>query len=200
MERLENDIPQQKRGAQKDIQHSVTAPSSEDAKVQYENVLNRLKNVNSWHHYAGETGAKFQLADNNGQPIQRDAHEKDLIQIDIPGPSSATDEYDWVMINEMKSTIEEDGEAFFMSLQPVAAPGSDHTTHFFKEDASSNFLLKRINNDITLNYYGRNEIPNMDSPTLADKARNLLVGAGAILGFSDKQWAELVKGILNQQK
>jgi len=46
---------------------------------------------------------------------------------------------------------------------------------------------------------GRNEQPNTDAENLIDKARNIAVAAGAMLGFSKVQWKSLVDGLVDPE-
>ena len=68
--------------------------------------------------------------------------------------------------------------------------------HFFTEEASSCFLVKREKNTVTAGVYGRNEKPNTAAETFIDKARNTAVAAGAMTGFSKLQWKSLVNGLM----
>ncbi|MBC8052817.1 MAG: hypothetical protein H7Y13_07110 [Sphingobacteriaceae bacterium] len=71
--------------------------------------------------------------------------------------------------------------------------------HFFKDDASSTFLVQRNGLTVKAEVHGRNEQANTNTEKFIDKARNILVAAGAMLGFSDFQWKSLVKGLIRHQ-
>ncbi|HTM97890.1 MAG TPA: hypothetical protein VL088_04070, partial [Pedobacter sp.] len=45
--------------------------------------------------------------------------------------------------------------------------------------------------------HGRNELPNLKAGSIVDKARNAIIGLGAILGISVLQWKLLTKGIVS---
>ena len=71
---------------------------------------------------------------------------------------------------------------------------------FFKEDATSTFIVERDGNNLRAAVHGRNELPNTKADKPLDKARNAIVGLGAMLGLSNPQWKSLVKGILDFKK
>ena len=68
--------------------------------------------------------------------------------------------------------------------------------HFFSEDSSSSFSVKREGNRIIAGVYGRNEKPNVDAESVVDKIRNTAVAAGAISGFAKIQWKSLVNSLV----
>jgi hypothetical protein len=68
--------------------------------------------------------------------------------------------------------------------------------HFFDEQSSSSFVVKREGKKITGGIYGRNEKPNTDTEKLVDKIRNIAVAGGAISGLSKLQWKSLVNGLV----
>lgn len=73
----------------------------------------------------------------------------------------------------------------------------DHETkHFFKNLATSTFQVKREGKTVQANYYGRNEMTNLQLDSFVDRLRDIFVALGAKLGASFPQWKALVKGIL----
>jgi tellurite resistance protein len=91
-------------------------------------------------------------------------------------------------------------ESITVTVQPSTNPlnDKDDVAHFFSEEASSSFVVKRVEKKITAGVFGRNEKPNTEAESFIDKARNVAVAAGALSGFSKLQWKSLVNGIMEE--
>jgi hypothetical protein len=162
-------------------------------------------NVNHWHEYAAPITAIFRLTDSNGDQVNRLAKIGDYIKIDLPAPGHLHgSEYDWVHIEtiEEKNGSKGFSDSIVMRVRPSANPKEkgENVAHFFKEDATSSFILERKNNQVKAAVYGRNEILNTETPNIIDKVRNAVVGVSAILGFSNIQWKNLVKGLIETKE
>lgn len=194
-------VPQQHTGPSKDLEHTVTAESLEDAEDWFIDAKNRMLDVNNWKNYAATFSTAFMLADSHGKPVSRSVHRGDHIRIDIPGPGPAAGGgYDWVLIEsvEYDDYPDDERETFAMRVHPVADPAMGNggaTAHFFSEQASSTFVVERMGKYLKASYHGRNEEINKEGSVL-DNVRNSLVGFTAWLGMSDAQWASLIKGFL----
>jgi hypothetical protein len=189
--------PKQDKGTQTNTESSIELSSEKEAKDFFKTVKERLLNVNKWHHYAGSASANFQLTDENGNPVDRKPKKGDHFKIDIPAPGTITGEgNDWVQI-EM---IEEEKDLIGIRVRPATNPTNERkdVAHFFDEEASSSFLVKREDKKITAGVYGRNEKPNTHTETLIDKLRNATIATGAISGFSKLQWKSLVNGLVKK--
>lgn len=195
-------VPENTEGAKTDTESSVKCNSVEEAVLRYQSAKEKLLNVSEWHTYAGDGTADFQLTGRNGEAVWRPAQEGDYFRIDLPALGSETgDGDDWVQIksitesNDPASKIEQ--TAIIVNPSPNPKKNSTDTAHFFKNDASSTFIVKRINNTVFAEVHGRNEKPNTEETTsIVDKARNAVVAVGAILGLSKIQWKALVNGLL----
>lgn len=190
-------IPKHNNGIQTNTESSVELPSEQEAKNFFTTVKERLLAINEWHQYAGSATADFQLTDNNGAPVERLPQKGDHFKIKIPGPGTVTGEgNDWVQIE----AIEEEENRIGIRVRPATNPTNEPTdvAHFFDEDATSSFLVKREGKKVTAGVYGRNEKPNTDTETVVDKVRNAAIAAGAISGFSKLQWKSLVNGLVKK--
>lgn len=202
MENIEELIPEQEKGGKTDNEHKIEFRSHEKAKEFFITAKQRLQDVNHWHDMAGSLTAGFQLIDDKGNEVLRPAQTGDYFKIKIPAPGPAGgDGYDWVRVELMDDTsgFSEEQEAFGLRVRPAEPPGNnggEEVAHFFKDDATSSFIVERKGNTIKAAVHGRNEVPNTDAEKPLDKARNAIVGVGAILGLSNPQWKNLVKGIL----
>ncbi len=85
-------------------------------------------------------------------------------------------------------------------MRPSSSPtnSDEDVAHFFSDDATSNFIVRRKQLTLTAGVYGRNEVPNTETKKLVDKARNALVGVPAAAGFAKLQWKKLVDGLLSE--
>ena len=200
-EDFEGVVPENEKGAKTDTSYKEEYQTVYEAINAFQRARERLLNISRWHDYAGTGTADFGLTDQEGNPIARPAQEGDHFQINIPGPGSNTGEgYDWVQIQTIKeeSAPEKDLEFIAITVRPATNPKNDKrdVAHFFKDDASSTFLVQREGLEVSAEVHGRNEQPNTDAENIVDKARNFIVATGALLGLSDLQWKSLVKGLI----
>jgi hypothetical protein len=189
-------VPEHHEGFQTNTESSVELNSEADAKRLFEKVKQRLLQINNWQQYAGNATADFQLTDKKGNPVNRIPQTGDHIKIDIPGPGTKTGEgHDWVQIE----AIEQNDNFIGIRVRPASNPENKEevVAHFFSEETTSSFIVKREAKKITAGVYGRNEKPNTKSETLADKIRNATVATGAVSGLSKLQWKSLVNGLVN---
>jgi hypothetical protein len=194
-------VPRQQKGAQKDIEHVVETADEDDARKLFVIARNRLVNVNQWHEYATGISATFKLCDQYGNEVDRTAENGDYFKIDLPAPGSNEGKgYDWVQIEKIEDRSDSAGDEEYVGIRvrPARHPkekGED-VAHFFKDDSTSSFVIERHGKIVTAAVYGRNEKPNTKTHNLIDKVRNAVVGATAIVGFSNVQWKNLVQGLL----
>jgi hypothetical protein len=196
-------IPQQHEGGKKDIEHRVTAADENDARKRFYIARNRLININGWQALAGALSAKFTLADQRGNKVDRTAEINDYIKIDLPARKHAEgDGHDWVMVEAIEDKSDADGsyEIFALRVRPVSDPKKkgENVAHFFDDAATSTFMIERQGKEITAAVFGRNETPNTETHNLIDKIRNAVIGTTAIMGLSNIQWNNLVKGLLDE--
>jgi hypothetical protein len=193
-------IPQQQTGKAIDAASSIELNDESDAKTFFTKVRDRLQNVNQWKKYAGSISADFQLVDNLGRAVWRQAREGDYFKIDIPGPGSKNgDGYDWVKIEEVVSSSSPNGESFGFRVRPADNPQRSNAdvAHFYSQESTSTFIVERNKNKITVSIHDRNTKPNTNADRTSDKIRDTLVGAAGVITFSKIQWKNLTEGLLN---
>lgn len=197
-------IPEQYKGEQKDFEHRIVFSSLSTAKSVFDKAKYRLLEINKWHEYGGLISADFTLTDATGNTVERLANIGDYIKIDIPGPSHPGGQHDWVKVEDIRYEMPDNkNEMMFLKLQPASAPNETRTEkpmHFFEEESSSSFILKREDHEIIISYHGRNEVKNTDTEQPLENARNWLIGLSAMLGFSDLQWKSLIRGIITVEE
>jgi hypothetical protein len=194
-------VPQQEEGTKKDIDHKVTAADENDARKLFMIARNRLVDVNHWKDFSGAASARFKLTDPGGRELNRTVEKGDLFKIDLPAPGPAEGKgFDWVKVEAIEETGNPNGEkeSIAIRVRPTASPltPSNETAHFFNEKATSSFVLERKGKEVTAAVFGRNEIPNTETSNVIDKVRNAIVGSTAVLGFSNVQWKNLLKGLI----
>lgn len=201
-EKPENRIPEHEGGTAVNVEDSVSLSDSGEARRFFQQVKERLLNVNGWHAFAGSLSAEFQLTDPAGNPVDRLPQKEDYFRISIPAPGIQTGEgYDWVQVEEIVERAEGDEEFTFVRVRPASNPLNDRSdvAHFYTDEATSNFIVKRKGHTVSAGVYGRNEKPNVSAAeNLLDKVRNAIVGTGGVTGFSKLQWKALVNGLLEK--
>lgn len=201
MAKPEENIPEQQEGLAVDVEDTVELATESEAVDFFRCVKNRLLNINAWHKYAGALSANFRLTDKEGNETQRLPQKDDYFKINIPAPGIKTGEgYDWVQVEEIAEQGAGAEEFISVRVRPASSPVNDNrdVAHFYTDDATSNFIVKRKGCKVTAGVYGRNEKPNVKAAdNLLDKLRNAVVGTGGVGGFSKLQWKALVNGLLS---
>ncbi|MEO8794982.1 MAG: hypothetical protein ABI390_05910 [Daejeonella sp.] len=208
MSKIESDnheIPDQKKGGKSDTVETSSFASQKEAEDFFEIAKRRLLDVSKWHSLSGVGSAEFTLTDAHGNPVYRPAKEGDYFQIDLPAApgTDAGDGYDWVRVEEIVQKI--DAEQHFaeliMRVRPAKNPkdNKNETAHFFKEEATSTFVVSLHSLEVTGEVHGRNEVPNTQQESALDIVRNAIISISAVLGFSKFQWKKLAKGFVDKE-
>jgi hypothetical protein len=194
-------VPEQTGGTAVDVEDSLQFTNELEAKSFFELVKGRLLSIKNWREIAGALSAGFTLTNEQGQEIDDLPKAGNYFKINIPAPGIITGEgYDWVQVEEVKEESDSGGESVAIRVRPAPSPVNERkdVAHFYTDEATSNFIVKREGTKVTAGVYGRNEKPNVKADTLLDKARNAIVGSGAVSGFSKLQWKALVNGLLER--
>ncbi|MDR3678664.1 MAG: hypothetical protein P4L41_01785 [Flavipsychrobacter sp.] len=195
-------IPEQVTGKRTDLDASVLLPNREEAIDCFKRAYKRLQNPGIWHELCGTLSAHFTLTDEGGNEVKRLADLYDAIKIDIPGPGTiAGGGYDWVTIEAVQENVNVNAssESFAMRLRASPEPGKKEVAHFFSNKATSTFIVERKGNTVIASYHGRNEVPNIDTPSMLDTIRNAVIAAGAFALLSEAQWSALMKALLQPE-
>ncbi len=186
-----------RKGARSDTSYTIQAANEEQAESLYNKAKVNLLSVNQWKSIAGETGADFALADPYGDLINGQAKTGCYIRIHLP--TSKKKKYDWVVIESIESIEDGPDRLTQMRVRPAGAPGSSQTdTHFFGDEATSNFVVEKKGRKLTASVHGRNEVPNTTPINPLSKLRNITIAFFAMLGFNKPQWKALTKGLLTK--
>ncbi|RDC58149.1 hypothetical protein DU508_04170 [Pedobacter chinensis] len=194
-------IPEQLVGQQTDAVEQRSFSNETEAKEFYQLAKSRMLNVGQWHQISKMEASVFNLLDSDGKQVNRNVKVGDFVSIDIPGPGTKIGNgNDYIKVEHLEEISDgEDESVFYMRFRPSAPPGKprDKTAHFFKADATSTFMVTRKAKTVSAEVHGRNEIPNMSTDKLIDKARNTIIAVSGFLGISVLQWKLLVKGVLS---
>ena len=105
-------------------------------------------------------------------------------------------------LEEVKEEGTDESEYTAIRVRPAPSPLNEKqdVAHFYSDEATSNFIVRRDGKKVTAGVYGRNEKPNVKkADTVVDKIRNAIVGTGGVTGLSKLQWKALVSGLLKPQ-
>ena len=192
-------LPHQYTGKEINAEKKISCPDEGQSRLMYETAKHRLQNVNQWHELSGELSASFQLFDNSGEPVNRAVQKGDYFRVDIPGPGSSTGEgYDWVLVEELVEEESDELSSYEFRVRPAPNPmtPTDKTAHFFSNESTSTFSVKREKQELTAGIYDRNTKPNKEAANILDKTRNIAIATGALGGLSKLHWQHLVNKIL----
>jgi hypothetical protein len=194
-------IPPQWEGSRLDTAYHIDCGSHTQASRQFLVSCSRLLNVNEWHVLCGALSSRFEVVSTSGVPVDRLAREGDYFRINIPAPGPLEgDGYDWVRIERIEhhNDLVTDEDRVSMRVRPAPNPTGEKSdiAHFFAQEATSTFRVRRTQLKVTASVHGRNEMANDATATPADNVRNTLVSIGARAGMSALQWKSLVRGII----
>lgn len=204
---MENDeklIPNQHKGGKTDLRFHSRFNTMDDASLFFQTAKTRLLDVSNWHKLCGAAPATFTLCNSNGLKVMRLARENDYFKINIPAPGNVSGGgYDWVQVEKIEETSDQENNNNFISITVRPSKNPEYpdqdTAHFFSDDATSTFLVKRQGYVVSAEVHGRNETPNTNDTGIVDSIRNAFVAIGAILGFSKPLWQKLVKGLVSKE-
>jgi hypothetical protein len=196
-------VPINAEGKSVDFEKTINCKNEDDALDSFYTARMILRRPFLWKHLPGFEGASFDLEKINKADDSGVMEINDHVKIDIPGPGpSAGNGYDWVIVETIAENFDATADnSFGIRLRPSANPNNKQSKvamHFFKSNATSTFMVKRIRAFVTASYHGRNEIPNLKGAGLLDKIRNAFVSFGALSGISKFQWQLLINGLLEE--
>ena len=195
-------LPTQQTGRQTDFTHEQKQATLEAAHTAFQAAAGRMLSVNNWHAYSGGGSAIFTLCNNQGREVNVMAEEGFFISIDLPGPGpDVGGGVEWVLVEKL---VSEGGahsaeEYVLMTVRPAADPrkAEAEIAHFYTDESTSTFIVRRDGLVVSAGAHGRNETPNNDDVDLHDKIRNTAIALMARVGLSGGQWQKLVNGLID---
>jgi hypothetical protein len=198
---MEKLTPQHHTGKAIDAASSREFHDQSQAQHFFKILQQRLAAVNSWHELAGSALAKFKLVDSEGQSVNREPLKGDHLMIDIPGPGSIEgDGYDWVQIETVQEQTNTDSESYGFTVRPSSNPNTPttETAHFYSDETTSTFLVRRDGTTVTAEVRDRNTQPNKDALRTVDTIRDTVVAVVGLLMFSKIQWQSFTDGLISE--
>lgn len=203
MEAFINKIPENYQGKPLDLEVHKAEGKVAEAQKTFKRACKRLQNPPLWHKLVGALSAVFTIENSEMENTVRLLGRGDYLKINIHSPEAMLGlHYDWVQVKEMKyEKISAEEEYFLLTLEVASNPNSknEKVEHFFKEGASSSFVIQRKGRNVSALYYGRNETPNTENNSMVEKLRNGMVALGAMAGFSNLQWKALLEALLQPE-
>ncbi|WP_439481473.1 hypothetical protein [Cyclobacterium plantarum] len=159
------------------------------AKEAFDRSRTKLFDVNQWSKMPGLSSTFALFCPDGSKKLANMTEIGDYILIHLPGPMPEN----WVKITSLIS--QEDFAEFVVSPseKPVAKEGNEaKIAHFFSEEASSTFRIRRTGTTLFAYEIGREESINNAGEQAADREWiNTLIAEGAWLGFQKIQWKNL---------
>jgi len=156
----------------KDIAHSLSADTVEDAEDMFVGAKERLLDINNWKKYTPSLTGEFQLTDGHGKELHRKAHKGDHVRISASSAITG-----WMIVEgiEYDDYPDADIETFTLHLNTSSSPASG--TDDVHNAAPITVLVERRQWKLFVNCHG------------AD---------GALpLGLSYRQWDSLTTGLID---
>ncbi len=196
-------VPENKIGTPVDIEYSITESSIAEADTTYNRACARLLNPPVWKQLSGAIGASFAIETPQNEDARRLVQVNDYLKIAIPGPGTVAGEgFDWVRVEAIEENTLPDAEGSFgIKVRACANPEQKEkgTAHFFTNEATSSFIIKKNGATVSMAYHGRNEMANTTDVPVLDTIRNAVVATGAVAGLSEMHWTALLKGMLKKE-
>ena len=196
-------IPHNEKGKFVDVEDAVVESSIEEAVDTFNRASARLLNPPIWQQLTPGMNAIFAISLPGEDKVERLLQAGDYISIDIPGPGPAAGKgFDWVKVETIEeNTAPGSSDSLAVCLRASSNPHTPDAeiAHFFDQDATSTFVVKRNGTEVIFSYHGRNEVPNTSDVKVLDKLRNAVVALGAQAGLSEVFWKKLARGMLQKE-
>ncbi len=194
-------IPTQLHGDFQDIVSIKCLDTIEEAVKEFEKLENRLRSVNEWHTFSEKIKTKFALFDPETNKSSTILKIGNLIKIDIPGPGNPSGSgYDWTRIIDIQTGEESQNFPFLaIRIKPCPAPDAKDqpVAHFYNDEASNTFIVRRMGTCLYAEVHGRNEIENTNDVPVLDFVRNKAIALGSKHGLGGLNWLGFTQAILS---
>lgn len=171
-------------------------PDIATAEREFERSKKKLFDVSRWSDLPGAT-SRFTLYNGKGErKASGNPQVGDFLQIDLPKPAPAN----WVKVIDIK--VEENMAEFIVS--PSSDPrkleeGTEEIEHFFIDEATSTFRVRRRGKSIFAYEIGKDEgINNKGKEAGERKLINTLIAEGGWALFQKLQWENLTDYLVHK--
>ena len=174
-------VPFDPEGSKRDIEQSIDVGSIEDAEYLFVDIKDKLLDVNNWNKYATGMATAFRLTDSHGIGVGRHARKGDLIRISEEQPIG----FEWGCIEaiEYDDYPDESMETFALRARNVPDPSTrtGHAKESEGSEATFTIVIERRKAMLFISWHGRSAKETTD---------------GKWLDLPDKEWSDLVNGLL----
>lgn len=180
------------RSQQFSSQHDFA--DEDTAKREFARTKTKLFDVNSWSKLPGFS-SEFRLCNDRGELRSVAKPEVgDYLLINLPKPAPAN----WVKIIDVKE--EQDFAEFVVSpSEDPKEKGSKEIKHFFIDEATSTFRVKRVQRSIFAHEIGKNIVVNNEGEKAGDRqVINTLIAGGGFAGLQKLQWEKLTDYLVHK--
>ena len=190
---IEDLVPINTKGSENNAAAFLVCQSQTEAFERFRSLSQNLLKINDWDVKAGKNPTEFFIYNKDkSQSVQ----ENDLVKIKIPAPQNKLGNgFDWVIVRKVQMIEKADLKLCLLQMKPHSCPESSNRNiaHFYRDDASSTFILAKKEKTLQLSIHGRNEIPNTKKIGLLNSCRNFFVASGGIFGGSKMQWQDFAE-------
>lgn len=169
-------------------------PDETMARKEFDRAKQKLFDVEKWSELPGFS-SEFKLYDDQGEPRRaKKPKVGDFILINLPVPKIAN----WVKVLDIKE--EEDLAEFVVSpSEDPRQKGDKEIKHFFIDEATSTFRVKREAHTVFGYEIGKNEAINNQGKEAGDRGLiNTLVAEGGWALFQKLQWEKLTDYLVHK--
>lgn len=169
-------------------------PDEATARKAFERAKKKLFDVNSWSELPGFS-SEFKLYNDRGELRSVKKPEVgDYVLINLPGPAPAN----WVKVVGVK----EEGSMAEFIVSPSEDPkekGTKEIKHFFIDEATSTFRVKREHKSIFAHEIGKNIAINNEGEEAGDRGIiNTIIAGSGWAGLQKVQWEKLTDYLVHK--
>jgi hypothetical protein len=168
------------------------------ASIEYDRFREKLFHIDEWREASGVSD--FTLFDENGAPVDhKEIRDGYFIRIYLPG----TLKYDWVKIVDIYDSDDEIVVTVRPSFDPTLKdPDHPVTSHFFTDEATNNFCLRRTGPKLEFYVIGLGEKSNIsDTGGVLETVRNFAAANfGRYLGIQKGEWTKFCESFLEKEE
>ena len=169
-----------------------------NADAAYRTLRARLLDINRWDCLNDALHTTFALCDGEGNVVQREPKAGDFIRIDLRGPGSPTGGgYDWVRVTKRAEGVEPTWTAITVRPSPVPGANGGPAAHFYTQEATNTFVVRRVGDCVFAEVHGRNEHTNLPEHSFPDRLRNRAVALAGKVGLGKVQWQDWTDGMIS---
>lgn len=197
---LEAILPNAGKGRRGKLLLSKNCYSVKNAINLYQYLKLSLLDVNNWSRHKSGITVHSKLVDRHGRQVSRIAQNNDRIKIILPRWKSLFKIYDWFEIRKIEERMTGNTEIFFVTIVPSVNPETDlsNTTGVSKQESDVTIFFIRDEHKVEMQIHTREGGIVFQGTTLKTTVENFIHSLFVQTGFYKRQWAKLLKSLLNE--